>query len=234
MANKPSKSEKLSINYFKKTDTLKFVGGGILIAGLICLWIGIGWVGFILAILGTPTGLVLFLIGASGRATDADMESAITNKMAGLYLDLDGEKKYQLRLLKHHKTITFQGYRYGNDVMIKKLKDASLRTSLFCRSQLRILSDSVYIVSREISLINDDTQNNSYEIFYDSIKAIEIERSQERVIFNNNTFYTKPCYLHIVWEENEIRLPITDAITSDELVDSITRQMKIYQEQKNT
>ena len=232
MANKLSKKEKLSINYFTKTDTLKFLGGGILIAGLICLWIGIGWVGFVLAILGTPTGLVLFLIGASGRATDADMESDMNSKMAGLYLDIDSDKKYQLRLLKHHKTVTFEGYRYGDGVMIKKLKDASLRTSLFCRSQLRILSDSIYIVSRDISLINDDVQNNVYEIHYDSIKAIEIERKQERIIFNNSTFYTKPCYLHIFWDENEVRLPITDAITADELVDKINRQIKAYQETK--
>jgi len=233
MATNQNKKEKLSINYFTKTDTLKYVGGGLLIAGIICLWIGIGWVGFILAILGSPTGLVLFLIGASGRATDADMEADITSKMAGLHLDIDGEKSYQLRLLKHHKTVTFEGYRYGDGVMIKKLKDASLRTSLFCRSQLRILSDSIYIISRDISLINDEVQNNTYEIFFDSIKTVKIERAQERVVFNNNTFYTKPCYLHIAWDGNEIRLPIADAVTSDELVDAIERQMKAYKETRS-
>ena len=228
MTDKLNKKEKLSVNYFKKTDTLKLVGGGLLIAGLICLWIGWGWIGFILAIIGSPTGFVLFLIGASGRATDADMDATINSKMAGLYLDIESERKYKLRILSQHKTVTIEGYRYGEGIMIKKLKDASLRTSLFCRSQLRILSDSLYIISRDISLINDLVEDNAYEIFYNDIEAIEIERHEERVVFNNKTFFTKPCYLHIVSNGLEIRLPISDSVTSDNLVDTINRQIKTF------
>ena len=74
--------------------------------------------------------------------------------------------------------------------------------------------------------------NSTYEIPYEDIKLVEIEREQKRVVFNNNTYMTKPCYLHIVFGENEIRLPIVDAITSDDLVDNIKRQMGLYFEQK--
>lgn len=231
---KISKQEKESINYFVKNDTLKFVGAGLLIAGLLCMWLGfrLGIVGWILAIIGTPTGIVLFFVGGAGRANDADMESVITQKMAGLEIGIDNEKHYQLKLLKHLKEITIEGYKFYDGVMLKKLKDGSLRTPDFTRSIVKILKDSLYIVSRDISLIYDDVVNTTYEISYDSIKSIEIEREQKRVVFNNNTYFTKPCYLHIVYDETEIRLPIVDAITSDELVDNIKRQMDLYNEHK--
>ena len=231
---KLSKQEKESINYFKKSDTLKYVGAGLLIAGLLCLWLGfrLGIIGYILAIVGAPTGFVLFLVGSSGRTNDADIDSVITQKMAGLVINIDNERHYQLKLLKHLKEVTIDGYRYHDDVMMKKLKDNSIRTSEFTRSIVKIMKDSLYIVSRDISLINDNVENHTYEIFYDAIKTVEIERDSKRVVFNNNTFLTKPCYLHIVFEETEIRLPIVDAITSDDLVENIKRQMGIYFEQK--
>lgn len=231
---KLSKQEKESINYFKKSDTLKYVGAGLLIAGLLCFWLGfrLGIIGYILAFVGAPTGFVLFLVGSSGRTNDADIDSVITQKMAGLVINIDNERHYQLKLLKHLKEVTIDGYRYHDDVMMKKLKDNSIRTSEFTRSIVKIMKDSLYIVSRDISLINDNVENHTYEIFYDTIKTVEIERDSKRVVFNNNTFLTKPCYLHIVFEETEIRLPIVDAITSDELVENIKRQMGIYFEQK--
>lgn len=231
--NKLTKQEKASVNYFTKTDTLKFVGGGLLIAGLICLWIGWGYIGYILAFIGTPTGLILFLIGASGRVSDVDMDKYIESKMAGLNIDIDSDKHYQLKLLKQFKEIkTIDGYKYDDSVMIKKTKSGSLRTSEFTRSKIKILKDSLYIVSREISLITDDVSNNTYEISYDSIKTIEIERENKRIIFNKNTFITKPTYLHIVCDEYELRLPIVDAVTSDSLVETIHHQIKTYNEQK--
>lgn len=232
--NKMSKQEKESINYFMKSDTLKFVGAGLLIGGLLCLWLGfrLGIVGYILAILGTPTGFVLFLVGSSSRTNDADIDSVITQKMAGLVINIDNERHYQLKLLKHLKEVTIEGYRFHDKVLMKKLKDNSIRTSEFTRSIVKIMKDSLYIVSRDISLINDDVINNTYEIPYEAITVVEIERDSKRVVFNNNTFLTKPCYLHIVYNEDEIRLPIVDAITSDELVSNIQRQMQLYAEQK--
>ena len=230
--NNLTKQEKASINYFMKTDTLKFVGGGLLIAGLICLWIGWGYIGYILAFIGTPAGLILFFIGASGKVSDVDMDKDIESKMAGLYIDIDNDKHYQLKLLKNLKEVTIEGYKYHDNVMIKKTKLGSLRTSEFTRSKIKILKDSLYIVSREISLICDDVSNNTYEISYDSIKTIEIERESKRMIFNNNTFIAKPTFLHIVYDEYELRLPIVDAVTSDSLVDTIKHQIKMYNEQK--
>ena len=228
---KLDKKTKNSINYFLKTDTLKFVGGGILIAGLFALWIGWGWIGYILAFIGTPTGLVLFFIGSGGRVTDADMDGHITSKMAGLEIDIDQNRSYHLKLLKHLKEITIEGYRYHDEVMIKKLKSGEIRTSEFTRSKIRILSDRLYIINREISLIYDDqVTDNLYELTYDSIKSLEIDRQQKTMTFNKNSYVIKPCYLKITTLTDTISLPCANALTSDELINTINKQIKLYRE----
>ncbi len=232
---KLDKQAKYSINYFTKNDNLKLIGGGLLIVGLFCLWLGfrLGLVGYLLAIFGAPTGFVLFLVGSTGRANDDDMDSTIVSKMAGLEVDIDQNKHYQLKLLKHQKEHLVEGYRYTDGVMIKKMKNGSLRTSLYCRAKLRILKDSLYIVSRDISLIADEVEDNIYEIAYDSIKTLEILREEKRMVFIKNVFFTKPCYLHIVTEDADLLLPCDNAVTSDELVGTIQKQMKVYNDAKS-
>ena len=224
--------EKSSINYFKKSDTLQYVGGGLLIVSLISLWLGWGMISYIFAIIGTPTGLILFLVGASGKVSDQDMDNYIQNKMADLKIDIDSDRHYQLKLLKHLKEYTAEGYLLHDGVMLKKRKDGSIRSSEFSRAKIRILSDRLYIVHRQISLISEEVVSNKYEIAYDSISSVTVERDSKRMIFNKNTFITKPCCLRIVYSESELLLPIADAITSDELAEAINRQISVYKEKK--
>ncbi|MBR4031517.1 MAG: hypothetical protein IKJ07_02170 [Clostridia bacterium] len=224
--------EKSSINYFKKSDTLQYVGGGLLIVSLISLWLGWGMISYIFAIIGTPTGLILFLVGASGKVSDQDMDNYIQNKMADLKIDIDSDRHYQLKLLKHLKEYTAEGYLLHDGVMLKKRKDGSIRSSEFSRAKIRILSDRLYIVHRQISLISEEVVSNKYEIAYDSIRSATVERDSKRMIFNKNTFITKPCCLRIVYNESELLLPIADAITSDELAEAINRQISAYKEKK--
>ena len=224
--------EKSSINYFKKSDTLQYVGGGLLIVSLISLWLGWGMISYIFAIIGTPTGLILFLVGASGKVSDQDMDNYIQNKMADLKIDIDSDRHYQLKLLKHLKEYTAEGYLLHDGVMLKKRKDGSIRSSEFSRAKIRILSDRLYIVHRQISLISEEVVSNKYERAYDSISSVTVERDSKRMIFNKNMFITKPCCLRIVYSESELLFPIADAITSDELAEAINRQISVYKEKK--
>ena len=63
--NKTAKKKKYSEGYFKKKNNLKIVGAIMLVSGLFCLWLGysMSFLGYILGILLSPTGLVLFLVG---------------------------------------------------------------------------------------------------------------------------------------------------------------------------
>lgn len=230
--NKISKQEKNSVNYFKKSDTPQYVGGGLLIVSLTALWLGWGMISYIFAIIGTPLGFILFLIGASGKVSDQDMDNYIENKMADLKTDIDNDRRYQAKLLRHLKEYTAEGYLFSDGVMIKKRKDGSLRSSEFSRAKIRILSDRLYILRRQISLISDETVTEKHEIELDRITSVTVDRDSQRMIFNKNTFFTKPCHLRIGFDNTMLSLPIADAITSDELADAINRQISVYKEKK--
>lgn len=230
--DKTYKPEKNSVNYFKKSDTPQYVGGGLLIVSLAALWLGWGMISYIFAIIGTPLGFILFLIGASGKVSDQDMDNYIENKMADLKIDIDNDRRYQIKLLRHLKEYTAEGYLFSDDVMIKKRKDGSLRSSEFSRAKIRILSDRLYILHRQMSLISDETVTEKHEIELDRITSVTVDRDSKRMTFNKNTFFTKPCHLRIGFDNTVLSLPIADAITSDELAEAINRQVSAYKEKK--
>ena len=229
------KQTKLNMNYFTKTDTLKIIGGAILVIGLLSLWLGRSWgfFGFILGILLTPAGIVIFIVGSIGRVNDSDVDSYITNKMAGFEIDIDTDKSYHLKLLKNVKEITLEGNLFPEGVMVKRLKTGELRSSSFCRTKIRILSDRLYILTREISLIYEDQVNDILrEPLYDNIKSISVERDQLDLIFMKSFYLVKTCHLVISTTDGDIRIPCIDAITTDELADNLNRRLSAYAKAK--
>lgn len=229
-----SKYEKLARNYFLKNDTLKYVGAAILIASLACLVISFGIIGFILMLLGMPTGIVLFIVGSNSRFSEADMDAQLQSRLVGVNIEIDNERRFYVKLLKHQSDINLEGYHYSDGVMLKKTKNTGIRTSLFTKTKMRILSDRLYIVSRDVSLISDEISDHIYEICYEQIKEVSIERDEKRVIFNNETFFIKPCYLSIKTDNETLLFPVADAVTSDDIITNINRQMKIHLEGGNS
>ena len=63
---KKNQNFKDHINYFKKTDTLKYVGGVMAVLGVLLYMFGWSYVSYIIATVFLPAGGVLFLIGSSG------------------------------------------------------------------------------------------------------------------------------------------------------------------------
>lgn len=229
MENKAkNKYEKLAKNYFLKNDTLKYIGAGVLIASLSCLAFRFGIIGIILTLIGTPVGIVLFIVGSNSKFSEADIEAQLESRLTGLNIEIDNERRFHLKLLKHQNDIVLEGYHYCDGVMLKKTKNSGIRTSLFTKTKLRILSDRLYIVSRDVSLISDEVNDHIYEILYDDIKDVSIERDEKRVIFNNETFFIKPCYLSIITQDEKLLFPLVNAVNADDLIVNINRQRKIY------
>ncbi len=230
--NKTAKKKKYSEGYFKKKNNLKIVGAIMLVSGLFCLWLGysMSFLGYILGILLSPTGLVLFLVGSSGRVSDEVIDDYITNKMADFAIDIDNDKSYRLKLLPNTKEINLEGYKFPDGAMIKRLTSGSLRSSIYTRTKIRLLSDSLYILNREISLIYDDYNDGEvidthFEPKYSDIKSISIERGQKEITFMKNVYLAKTCELVIATDKQEIRLPCLDAVTTDDITLAIERQM---------
>ena len=123
--NNKSKYEKLAHNYFLKNDTLKYVGAILLIASLACLAFRFGIFGIILTILGTPTGIVLYIIGSNSKFSDADIDAQLESRLSGLNIDIDNERRFHLKLLKHQSDILLEGYHFSDGVMLTQIRDIS-------------------------------------------------------------------------------------------------------------
>ena len=230
--NKPDKQTRLALNYYTKTDTLKYVGAVITVFGLLCLALNLGIVGYALAIIGTPVGIVLFIVGSNLRATDDEMDADIERKMIDFRIEIDNERKYKIKLLPNQKDITMEGYNFDGEVMIKRLASGSLRTDSFTRTKMRILSDRLYIISRRISLISDKIETDLYEPMLADIKEISLLRETREIVFNETLFTVNECHLVITTDSLSLKFPIIDAITSENLVHTLNKHIDEYNDQK--
>ncbi|MBQ7318888.1 MAG: hypothetical protein IJW97_01730 [Clostridia bacterium] len=227
---------KNNINYFKKSDTPKFVGMGMMVVGVLLLWLGMSYITYILSAVLIPIGLVLFFIGASGRAGDSEIDAFIKRRVDGMEVDLSEDRAYAKRILKHIPPQSIEDYEYREGLMLTKAKNSSLRSSEYTRSLLYILSDALYIPVRTISLVEDHTDNKLYEIPYDMISGIEITRERRTLPFGKQSFSAKITKLCITYGDSlTLSLPIHDDVGADRLVETIQKVMQDYQKaQKNT
>lgn len=223
---------KNNINYFKKSDTPKYVGMGLMVVGVLLLWLGWSYVTYIMAAAFIPVGLVLFLIGASGRASDSDIEGFIKRRLEGMEVNLAEDRTYAKRILKHVPPAVVEDYEYREGLMLTRAKNNSLRSSEYTRAILYVLSDALYIPVRTLSLVEDRINNTLCEIPYDMISNVEILRDRCTLTFGKNSYSAKITQLCITYGDGlTFRTPIHDDITADSLVETIKKIIQSYQKE---
>lgn len=221
---KKNQSFKDHINYFKKTDTLKYVGGVMAVLGVLLYMFGWSYVSYIIATVFLPAGGVLFLIGSSGRASDSDMKEYIVKRTEGMEPDLENDPSIKKRILKQLPVEVVEGYEYKDGVMVTKAKDGSVRTSEYTRSLVYPLTDAVYVVSRSISLISDDTQDSAVEVPYSQIRDIRLEKNNIRLSFGKKVFRVGDVRFVIEYDGDKIiSLPARDNASLDSFMETLKR-----------
>lgn len=221
------------INYFKKNENMKFIGGGILIVGFIIIWLGYGLL-YLLSVMLVPAGFVMFIIGSGGRASEADIDKYISNNMDKLEVDLSEDKHYRRRILEHIPARELEGYLYDEGVMLKKAKNSSIRSSKYTKAIFYILSDELYITRRTISIVSNDKENETVEIPYDTLTNVEIVRQRGTKRDGKKAFLVKETFIKISYGEGEsFTTPIHDDITADEFAEQILKQVKAYKDEKS-
>lgn len=226
---------KHNINYFKKNENVKFLGGGILIVSLFLLWIA-GAVHMPIFFMISPpaivAGFVMFLIGSSGRASEDDLDSYIKRGTEGLETDFSDDIHYNKKVQKHIPPVYIEGYEYDDSVMIKKAKNGSLRTSKYSKALVYIMTDRLYINKKTVSLISEDVEKSTTEILYDDIKSVELVKEEKNIIFAKKTFKTKPFLFVVEYGENKFTSPIFDNMDSVHLVEKINKSISEYKKSK--
>lgn len=219
------------INYFTKWEGAALTGTGLLAFGAFCLWIGWGY-SYYLFLLSIPSmivGVVFFLYGNIGRATEADIRNIIPRKAEKLtFEELEEDIHLRRRTPKNYDVTVFEGFDLHPGVYIKKLKNASLCSSEYDYAKMVMLNDAFYIKTSHFSFIADEEQSNVYDIAFDKVENIVVERSQENITSGKNSYRAKNCHLVIVYDGGQkLALRANDDIYIDEMAENLKRKLGI-------
>ncbi|MBQ2767957.1 MAG: hypothetical protein IJF49_07790 [Clostridia bacterium] len=226
---------KHNVNYFKKSDGLKTIGTGMMVVGILGLWLGWSYSYYLyfISTIALPVGLVLFMFGSVGRASEEDMDSCIKSIGDGLDSLLENDKKLSKKRLAHISPMMAEGYEYSDGLMYTKAKSGTVRSSEYTKAILYILSDSLCIVRRTASLIADNARTETVEIPYDMLAQAEIRTADKTVSFGKRQFHVKETRLFVTYGDALVfSTPIHNDITADQFVDKIRKTAQSYLKEK--
>lgn len=210
-------------NYFTKGDGLKLVGIGLVVLGVLLYFFGMGYWSYVLMLTVTPTGIILFFVGVSGRSSDADMDACIALQMESFAPNPEEDKQYGKRIQKHISPETVEGYEYEDGLMLKKAKDGKIRSSEYTRTVIYQLTDALYLASRRVSLISEEVCDRTVEIPYDAVIAIDVQRENATMQFGKRRLAVKKTYLVVTYGRETFRAPLQDDTRADHLVEKLNK-----------
>ncbi|MBO5212658.1 MAG: hypothetical protein J6B60_03870 [Clostridia bacterium] len=221
---------KHNINYFKKSDALKYIGIALMVGGGILFIFAYGLL-YLVSLALLPIGITFLLLGVSGKSNDADIDACIKEETKNLYVKLEDSFKYKKRILKHLTPETLEGYEYNDTVMIKRTKEGALRSSEYTKAIVYILSDELYITERNVSLTSQNTRSNLYEIPYDMIKSVDIVREDKKLTFLGKVYETNTIHLVIKYGMGTVlSLPMQNDVRSLQIAEKINNVIKNYKQ----
>ena len=216
------KQLKRNLHYFTKSDAPLYVGIGMLIVGVALFFFGWGYISYVIASVLAPVGLVLALIGASRRVTDADVDACIAKLTEGMEVDLVENPKFAKRMLKQIPMIKLQNYVYDDALAHKYAKSGAVRTEKLETALIYALDTELYIVHRRFSLLADECDTQIYEIPYTDIEGIDITEKQTKMTFGKNTRTVTSCFLSIK-STAPLELPMQNNADTDDFIARVRR-----------
>ena len=126
-------NNKLNTNYFTKTDLLLNIGIALTFIGLAFFIFGnmISFVLYVMSWVILPVGVVLFIIGASKRSTDKDIEDTIKNKLQTMDYSPFNLGVNERRIVSSRNPIICEDFEYENGLYLKTSKKGIIFSSKY-------------------------------------------------------------------------------------------------------
>ena len=219
---KDNKKTKTNANYFTKTDNLKIAGIITLIASGVEFLFGMSYIGYIISSVGLVAGVVLFIVGSSGRVSEAEISEYIAKQTDGACaIDVE-EKALAQRIRNTPATLLTSGFVFGQDVMIRKTKKGSLHSSIYSTAALYPLDTTLLIRRRTLLIATEETEDSSVEIDYANIARIEFSEEVEEITFGKKIFKARKSNLVIETRNGDlILIPAQDNVETDAFIKDI-------------
>ena len=213
---------KQNINYFKTSDLTKAIGIGLMLLSVALYFFGWGYISYILMSICLPVGALLFILGSGKRSSDSDIDEYVKRITGGLEIDLIEDKDFAKKLDKSFSPMIFEGFEYDEGLMLTKAKSGSVRSSRYTKAVIYVLHNSLYILNRSFSLIEDEIKNSNCELALTDIDRIELVANEKNLTFEKKVFNVKYVRLNIILGGNVyLSLPAPNDINTDQLVDKI-------------
>ena len=225
---KPNRDQKNYINYFRRWEGMSTLGAVLLVVGLLCLWLGGSIVSLFLMLALIPAGIVLFLYGSIGRATEGDFKRTAEDCLERIKFDeVEEEPRFRRRYLKTPEIFPFSDYLMREGVMLKRRGSGHLCSSHYVCAKMMVLTDAFYIKAREFSFVSDEKTARDEEILFASIEKIEIVRQARELTFGKVKYNAKTCELVITYDGGKTcTLPVKDDIYAEEFAERLERIVK--------
>ena len=220
---KENKKTKTNANYFTKTDNLKIAGIITLIASGVEFLFGMSYIGYIISSVGLVAGVVLFIVGSSGRVSEAEISEYIAKSTDGACAIDAEEKALAKRVRKTPTSLIVEGFVFSSDVMIRKTKKGSLNSSIYSKAVIYPLDNALLIRRRTLLIADEKWVDDSLEIPYADIANLEFAEEIEDITFGKKLFRAKKDYLVIRTKDgNLISVPAQDNVETDEFIKEIS------------
>jgi len=213
---------KKNANYFTKTDTLKFIGIGLMILSGLLFLFGWGYVTYIIMSISLPAGFLCFILGSLSTVSEADIKAYIERQSKGTEKPFEDNPKLSKRLLKLPAPLSCEGFIFDGEIMLKKSKNGSMQSSNYAKAILYPLDTALFISYRKFSVISDELEQKCLEIPYSEITSIRLSESLKELSFNKKLFRVKD-FTVIIERKNEepISLPSQSDVQTENFISEI-------------
>lgn len=219
------KQIKRNLLYFTKTDTMLYVGIGLLVVGVALFFLTYSYLAYIIASVCAAVGLVLFLIGASHRVTDADIDACIATLTEGMAVDTVENPKFSKRIQKQIPVLHVHSYLYDDGLHFKYAKSGSIRSDQYEATILYALDTGLYVVRRRISLLcADEIDTQTVEIPYTEIEKLEIVQTQKVLTLRKKPRTVTPTLL-CIRGNCPMEIPMQSTADVDEFIQRVHRAL---------
>jgi hypothetical protein len=220
--------------YYHQQDIIRPIGGGVLIVGLLLLFLRMGFISYILATVFIPVGLVLFLVGGSKLVSESDVQELVDHAMLDYDKSITNMNGYERIVLKQPAPVEMEAYTFGeNAKYFKRGKNSTPVSDVFTRTHLFYTKDSLMIVGRTlcISELNEAEGKGitdvSEQISLAGIKSASLDVHETTVTLTNTgkPVTVKWCELVIMGHSEELmRIPTKNDMDASGLVDDLNRR----------
>ncbi|MBQ9121093.1 MAG: hypothetical protein IJY12_01870 [Clostridia bacterium] len=219
---------KSNLGFFNKWGGGEALGIGIMAVGFVLLWLGRGYFYRIAGAVLLFGGLAVFFIMGAGISSEKNIREEIQQKCEGIFIELQGDSHFFRRVPAEPKEYILEGFVYDNDVCLKTARNGDVISSLYQYVKMQILNDAFYIRTRTFSLISDACEDTTYDVHFDTVEDIRIQKSEESRVYRGKTFTVKPCHVVIVYDGGkELWLPKEDDIYNEDFVLELKKDCKI-------